>query len=181
MKTIFIEDFARPKYRDTTVPFVWPLRKLTASGFADSRSILPAYRSLRVKIPYDAQHLKTFLIFKMHSDIALPSGAIRVYGWRDPNTYVQRMSTLQYQRVENFDWIDLEPIRLGGVGSESVFALSVEHQWRWFQLACFWPTLSCSILLSEESRTNIIKPDDACYQAPPADPFVSDDFQDKAQ
>jgi hypothetical protein len=179
MKKIMIEDFARPTHRDTSVLFSWPLLRQTASGFPDSRGILPAYRSLRLKIPYDVKHPGTYLLIKAHGAETLPSGSLRVYGWRDPQPPVNFKNTVQYKRVDGFDWIDLEPSKLGGFGSESVFALSVADRWRWMQLACFWPCLSVSVMLSENPMTNVIKPANVYEEATPLDDFITDDFQDR--
>lgn len=179
MKTIVTEDIGRPLYRDLSSQYAWPLPKRTASGVLDSRGITPIYRSVKLHVPYDERHAATYLMLQVNSADVIPSNTLRIYGWRDPQPASLFKSSVQYRRFQGMDYIDLEPIKLGEGGAESIFALSVGHQWRWIQLVCLWPASSISIFLMPEPLTNVIYPDNPFIESPPLDDVIGDDFEDE--
>jgi hypothetical protein len=178
LKTIFTEDFSRPKYRDTSVPYIFPLPEQTASGHDDSMSITPAYRSVQVPVPYDSIHTGSYFLIKLSSAKPAPSGAVRIYGWRAPQAFISNPTTIQYSRYEGYDFIDLEPTSLSKYGPDSTYAISISDSWQWVQLACFWPAQSVAFFLSDKPITGIVSPDNATQVLPTPEPFIADNFGD---
>ena len=175
MKKILVEDFSRPKYRDRSVEFTYPLPKHTYLG-DDSLDVRPAYRSVRLAIPYDTSHQSSYFVIKLHGDSPLPTGSIRLYGWRAPGSYVATQTTPQYTRTDGYDLLDAEPICLNQYGPDSVFAFSTRDTWLWIQLGCFYRSKSVGLFLSETALSNIIAPADAYQTISPADTYIEDDF-----
>jgi len=178
VKTIIIEDLERPRFRDLSARFDWPLPRQTMSGVRDTRYAEPLYRSVRLPLNYDANHTAPFLLIYAQAREMMPTGAFRVYGWRYQQDTSIFKSTTQYQRYQGYDWIDLEPQKLGNGGLENTYAISVGHQWAWLQIACFSPLLSFGLYMSPNALTNIIYPDNAYLEATDADAFIADDFEE---
>jgi hypothetical protein len=175
MKKILIEDFSRPKYRDRSIEFAYPLPKHTYSG-DDSLDVIPAYRSVRLAVAYDASHPSSYFMIKLHGEVPLPSGSIRLYGWRAPGAYVTTQTTPQYSRIGGYDLLDAEPICLNQYGPDSVFAFSTSDTWLWIQLGCFYQSKSVGLFLSETALSNIIVPANAYQTVSPSDTYIEDNF-----
>lgn len=177
MKTLLIEDIERPVHRDLSARFESPLPRQSMSGVADTRQVEPLYRSTRLKLEYSERYATTSLLIYAQSREALPTGAFRIYGWRPQGETSIMKSTLQYERYQGYDWIELEPQKLGNGGFENVYAISVAHQWSWLQIACFSQLLSFGIYQSPNPLTNLITPDDPYLEAVAPDAFIADDFE----
>jgi hypothetical protein len=177
VKTILIEDIERPKNRDLSARFESPLPRQSMSGVADTRLVEPLYRSTRLGLTYNERYQNTNLLIYAQAREALPTGAFRIYGWRpQQNTSIMK-STLQYKRYQGYDWIEVEPQKLGNGGLENVYAISIVHQWSWLQIACFSQLLSFGLYMSPSAVTNLIEPDDPYLEYEAPEPFIIDDFE----
>jgi hypothetical protein len=177
MKLILVEDLNRPLRRDPSVKCCWPLPEI-APQTNDSRFIFPAYRSLMIPMSYGNSSDNTYLLLQANSDTEIPVGAIHIYGWRDAQPYSSSKSTLQYERVDNLDFVDLTMIKLGSGGQQSVFALAVSGQWRWIQIAVFWPMYQFSLYQTDVPQGNIVSIENAPAPIVVEDIAISDDFTD---